>query len=67
MTGLRTIWGISLTKIEEDFGSEFKEHLLNSVKSFLEQNLLEIKDQKIVATQKGKFLIDGISSSLFLI
>lgn len=67
MTGLRTIWGISLEKIEKDFGLEFKEHLLSSTKSFLEQSLLEIKNQKIKATRKGKFLIDGISSSLFLI
>ena len=67
MTGLRTIWGVSFEKIEEDFGLEFKEHILSSAKSFLEQNLLEIKDHKIVATPKGKFLIDGISSSLFLL
>jgi len=67
MTGLRTIWGVSLEKIEEDFGLEFKEHLINSTKSFLDQNLLEVKDQKILATQKGKFLIDGIASDIFLI
>ena len=67
MTGLRTIWGISMSKIEEDFGLEFKKHLINSTKSFLEQNLLELKDHKIIATQKGKFLIDGIASDLFLI
>ena len=67
MTGLRTIWGVSLEKIEEDFGLEFKEHLINSTKSFLDQNLLEVKDQKILATQKGKFLIDGIASNLFVL
>ena len=67
MTGLRTIWGISLSKIEHDFGAEFKSHLLNSIEPFLEKSFLEIKNQKIVATQKGKFLIDGIASDLFMI
>ena len=67
MTGLRTIWGISLSKVQEDFGMEFKQHLLNSIKIYLESNSLEIKEDHITATQKGKFLIDGIASDLFLI
>ncbi|TJY37898.1 radical SAM family heme chaperone HemW [Pontimicrobium aquaticum] len=75
MTGLRTIWGVSLLKIEEDFGSEFKEHLLTASKEFINQQLLIVTSsdcdsnciEKLQATQKGKFLIDGISSSLFLL
>lgn len=87
MTGLRTIWGVSLAKIEKDFGFEFKEHLLAVSKPFINQKLLVIaseekqshsfkkittsqaprNDKVLKATQKGKFLIDGISSSLFLI
>jgi oxygen-independent coproporphyrinogen-3 oxidase len=67
MTGLRTIWGISLEKIQDDFGITFNQNLLKSVQPYLEKNLLEIKDGKIIATQKGKFLIDGIASDLFMI
>ncbi|MCF7568312.1 radical SAM family heme chaperone HemW [Sabulilitoribacter arenilitoris] len=87
MTGLRTIWGVSLNKIKEDFGVEYKEHLLTASKEFIHQQLLVIanemkqshslekitlsqaprNDEILKATQKGKFLIDGISSSLFLI
>jgi len=67
MTGLRTIWGISLNKIETDFGMEFKQHLLNSIKIYLESSSLEIIEDHITATQKGKFLIDGIASDLFMI
>jgi len=75
MTGLRTIWGVSLKKIEKDFGLEFKEHLLTASKEFVNQQLLVVTSsdcdsnciEKLQATQKGKFLIDGISSSLFLI
>ena len=67
MTGLRTIWGISLSKVQEDFGMEFKQHLLNSIKIYLESSSLEIIEDHITATQKGKFLIDGIASDLFMI
>jgi oxygen-independent coproporphyrinogen-3 oxidase len=67
MTGLRTIWGISLEKIQVDFGITFNENLLKSIQPYLEKKLLEIKDGKINATQKGKFLIDGIASDLFMI
>lgn len=67
MTGLRTIWGVSLLKIEKDYSVEFNEHLINTIKPYVEKNLIEIKDDKVIATQKGKFLIDGIASDLFLI
>ena len=67
MTGLRTIWGISLSKITDDYSTAFKTHLLNAIEPYLEKGLIEIKDQNIVATQKGKFLIDGIASDLFMI
>jgi coproporphyrinogen III oxidase-like Fe-S oxidoreductase len=40
MTGLRTIWGISIEKIETDFGFEYKSHLLASAEKYIEQNLL---------------------------
>lgn len=74
MTGLRTIWGISLNKIETDFGIDYKEHLIASAKKFINQELLIIEDCKteqglsiLKPTKKGKFLIDGIASDLFMI
>jgi len=42
MTGLRTIWGISLNKIESEFGSDYKKHLLETAEKFINQNLLFI-------------------------
>ncbi|MCH7523764.1 MAG: radical SAM family heme chaperone HemW [Bacteroidetes bacterium] len=74
MTGLRTIWGISLNKIETDFGIDYKEHLIASAKKFINQELLIIEDCKteqnlniLKPTKKGKFLIDGIASDLFIL
>ena len=42
MTGLRTIWGVTLNEIESDFGVEYKENLLKNSEEFINQQLLEI-------------------------
>ena len=67
MTGLRTIWGISLEKVKIIFGDSFEQELLNNSKMFLEQELLEIKENVLKTTEKGKFLADGLASELFII
>ena len=72
MTGLRTTWGVSLDSVQENFGLEFKNHLLKKSLKFIEENLLIIsneseKPQILRTTSKGKFLADGIASDLFLI
>ena len=67
MTGLRTIWGISLHKVEVDFGVKYKTHLKSSAEKFINQGVLEIIDGKLLTAKKGKFLTDGIASDLFMI
>ena len=42
MTGLRTIWGVSLAEIEAEFGSDYKNQLLASAEKFIQQDLLVI-------------------------
>ena len=67
MTGLRTIWGISLVKIETDFGIEFLEYLIKQAQRFINHDLLFIENAILKPTKKGKFLCDGISSELFML
>ncbi|WP_445456671.1 radical SAM family heme chaperone HemW [Flavobacterium sp. HNIBRBA15423] len=68
MTGLRTIWGVSLERIEKEFGIKYLEYLQKQMQRFLDDNLLEIVDDSILkTTKKGKFLCDGIASDLFLL
>jgi len=67
MTGLRTIWGVSLKKVENDFGENYKKQLLQQSEIYIKQHLLYIEDDKLLTTKKGKFLSDGIASSLFKI
>ena len=65
MTGLRTIWGVSFDKVEQDFGKSYKDYLLLQSQSHINEHLLYIDDDKLLVTKKGKFLSDGIASDLF--
>lgn len=67
MTGLRTIWGISLDRIQKDFGEKYLNYLLDQAQKFLADDLLSIENKILKTTKKGKFLADGIASDLFLI
>ena len=67
MTGLRTIWGISLGYIENKFDKQFKNYFLKNVKKYVDQNLIKINDDIYKTTESGRFLADGIASELFMI
>ncbi len=57
MTGLRTIWGMSLDKVDEGF----KEQLLKSSKKFIDEGLLVIERE----TKQSVDNMSEITSSLF--
>ncbi|MDH5413333.1 MAG: radical SAM family heme chaperone HemW [Flavobacteriaceae bacterium] len=72
MTGLRTIWGVSMSEVEQNFGISYKEHLVKKSGKFIEQGLLFMdaeceKSDVLKTTNKGKFLCDGIASEIFMI
>ncbi|MDG2194907.1 MAG: radical SAM family heme chaperone HemW [Polaribacter sp.] len=73
MTGLRTIWGISLNRVEQEFGIKCREQLVASAEKFIKQGLLLIEKntteqrQHLKTTSKGKFLADGLASELFIL
>ncbi|MEM8998937.1 MAG: radical SAM family heme chaperone HemW [Bacteroidota bacterium] len=67
MTGLRTIWGVSLQKVATDFGANFQTYLLRQAEKYVKAQLLFIDRDTLFVTKKGKFLVDGIASDLFLL
>lgn len=67
MTGLRTIWGVSIEKVALDFGVDYKKYLLEQATIHLKNDLLYLNDDKLLVTKKAKFLSDGIASDLFKI
>lgn len=67
MTGLRTIWGVSLERVEQEFGKTYLDYLKKQAAKFIEDHLLFVDDNILRTTKKGKFLSDGIASDLFLL
>lgn len=67
MTGLRTIWGVSLDRIEIEFGVDYLKYLNKQAQRFLDDHLLSVENNILKPTKKGKFLTDGIASDLFIL
>ena len=67
MTGLRTMWGVSLQNIEQEFGKKYGEYLEMQSQKYIGEKLLFWDGDTLLATKKGKFLVDGIASDLFMV
>lgn len=67
MTGLRTIWGISLERIEQEFGKTYLDYLSQQAEKYIEDHLLFVDENILRTTKSGKFLSDGIASDLFML
>ncbi|MFY8213069.1 MAG: radical SAM family heme chaperone HemW [Flavobacterium sp.] len=67
MTGLRTIWGVSLLQVEHQFGSDYLDYVQKQAQPHLDSGLLQLVQDTLTTTAKGKFLCDGLSADLFRI
>lgn len=67
MTGLRTMWGVSIKRVGCEFGTVFEKHLLRESRRFVEQGLLALEGEVLTTTREGKFLADGLASELFYV
>ena len=67
MTGLRTVWGISLERIANEFGHNYAKYAKMQAQKYVAEHLLFLEDDILRATRKGKFLVDGIASDLFMV
>ncbi len=67
MTGLRTIWGVSLERVASEFGAVYSDYLLQQSKKYRKEHLLSLDGDTLLVTRKGKFLSDGIAADLFML
>jgi len=67
MTGLRTIWGVSLDRIASEYGKKYRKYLLQQAEKHLEEQLLYLDGDILLTTKKGRFLADGIAADLFML
>lgn len=65
MTGLRTVWGVSLERIKAEFGENMLHYLLQNAERYLKEEKLVLENGILRTTKKGKFFTDGIASDLF--
>lgn len=63
MTGLRTIWGCDLQKIEPGFRAFF----LENIQHFVKKGQVLVQEQNYRLSIEGKFIADHIASELFFI
>jgi len=67
MIGLRTFWGVDLSKLKEKFGAEILNHFEESKGQKMEEGYLIIENNHLKIPEKHWFLADGIASDLFLV
>lgn len=67
LTGLRTKWGVDLKTLESRFGSKMLEYCLRYAKRYLKSECLKEVDGRLILTDKGVFISDGIMSDLIFV
>ncbi len=64
MTSLRTAQGISITEMEQKFGTEASRYCLHAASPYLESGKLELNENHMRLSREGIFISDGIISDL---
>ena len=67
MTGLRTIWGVSLKKISSEFNPSFIKDFSAKVKGLQQEGKIVVNGDIVTISDSAKFQTDGITSDLFSI
>jgi oxygen-independent coproporphyrinogen III oxidase len=64
MISLRTVEGINFEVLNTKFSVD-QTGFLNKSKKFIENSLIELKNNSLILTKEGKLLADGIAADLF--
>ncbi len=65
MTSLRTMEGLDLQHVSDNFGKEKGKLLENKTSVYIRSNQMERSNEKLVLTKNGKLFADGIAAALF--
>jgi oxygen-independent coproporphyrinogen-3 oxidase len=66
MTSLRTMWGLDITKVQKEFGSDMAETVEKNSHPFQEKKWLLEKNKKLILTNAGKLFADRIAGEMFI-
>lgn len=64
ITGLRTMWGISLSYILTHFGKKRQDYCMKQATPFINRGMLLHSNDKLLLSKDGIFISDGIMSEL---
>ncbi|NQX97960.1 MAG: radical SAM family heme chaperone HemW [Flavobacteriales bacterium] len=67
LTRLRTIWGIDLDFIKNNFNEEINTHFQKEIQQYSKSSYLQTEKDKITLTKEGIFIADKITSDLFYV
>lgn len=67
MIGLRTIWGVDLTSLNQKFSPNILDKFNKEIQHKIEDGILKIEDNHLKIPEKHWFMADGIASDLFQI
>lgn len=65
LTSLRTMWGADIYFIKNTFGEKYCSLMIKKIKKWMSSADIIKKGEKILLTEKGKFISDSIFSDLF--
>lgn len=64
ITTIRTMWGMQLDVLKEQFGTKLYNYCLRMAQPHLSQSTLELSNGVLKLTEKGVFISDGIMSDM---
>lgn len=66
MTSLRTVWGLDLKRVMDEWGGDRRREILAEARPHLELARMLLVDNRLVLNNSGKLFADGIASDLFV-
>ena len=67
MIGLRTIWGVDLTSLNQKFLPNILDKFNKEIQHKIEEGILKIENNHLKIPEKHWFMADGIASDLFIV
>lgn len=67
LTRIRTIWGVSIDELTEDFGTEKASYFRDIIQKYINTEMVELNKGIYKLTEKGMFVSDEIMANLMFI
>jgi oxygen-independent coproporphyrinogen-3 oxidase len=66
LTGMRTMWGVNLPGLEEQFGARYAQYFRKNIRKYIDSNHVQQHDGTYKLARNGIFISDAIMSDLMM-